>query len=874
MYFEMDGWKYGLAIAQPGTLRNSLRFVTGMLSDVSDGEAPFVERFVVLCWDRPSLAVNEKYLEETVRGSVVILDRSHLEAALAGLGDLVDFIRETFRRSTPYVPLEGLLASRASQAVPLSMGPARSIALPELGAPKSVDVRVDLVLVGEPGTDIKPGGLAYEGPERLLVTCDGGVIELNPSSGSTRWKFQLPGCYGTPLPHEDGSVFVLCGPALMKWNSGRLTVVAGPFEPPARLLQGPDGQAWVLSGSGVTFGNGEGTLALTRAGETLGDQLRYPLAFDAAVRSAASLDARRFLLAADGHSATVDLKRGTGAGVREDWIPTPVPHPHHILPTGPDHVAVASEDGSGIRVLVRSLNLLTGAADGAAADVALGRLHGMAQAPAGPAYLLGTLPGSVPHRALPALVRLTGFTPAPSTLGPEPAAPRPSTLDELYDAVGLAARGNEKDYRIDDVPHETGGQAKVYRAVHKATGAPVAFKRRNKPGQGAVRRWRRELECARQMGTHPAAMPILDADAQARWFVMPYAEATAEQRRADLLQPENLFALVSSVASALAAAHQKGWVHRDITPPNILLFDGRWRLADWGIARRPRGQTSAGGRLTEVGVAFGTEGFAAPELARDANELASPASDIYSLGRLIGWVLTGDTPQPNVPLLPLSGPWRQVVRSCTRPDPGQRPQSIPDFLDLVQRATATVDELPIFRAEHLVEAAHSGDLGAVADLIDLIAERPHDYELHIHALVQLDPTLAGPALNKNTIQAAEVLHALGTHTSDDQGTWPEFHEQDRVILWLWRIAQYAANDSAWELLEAAVDSLFTWEGRFDQWTPRDAIQPWLAQLTGHAASMVASVLREHPSSARHFRKLADDRMADRAIRSAVYAASL
>ncbi|MFE2945346.1 hypothetical protein ACFXKG_40955 [Streptomyces sp. NPDC059255] len=61
----------------------------------------------------------------------------------------------------------------------------------------------------------------------------------------------------------------------------------------------------------------------------------------------------------------------------------------------------------------------------------------------------------------------------------------------------------------------------------------------------------------------------------------------------------------------LAEAHRTGWLHRDIKPSNILLLDGHWRLADWGIVRRPRCHTTE--LITKERI--GTEEFAAPELS-------------------------------------------------------------------------------------------------------------------------------------------------------------------------------------------------------------------------------------------------------------------
>src|SRR6266851_3944154 len=100
-----------------------------------------------------------------------------------------------------------------------------------------------------------------------------------------------------------------------------------------------------------------------------------------------------------------------------------------------------------------------------------------------------------------------------------------------------------------------------------------------------------------------------------------------------------------SVCEGLRRPHVEGWIHRDIKPGNLLLLDGRWVVGDWGQGRRPRGETSDP-RRTRTGTGFGTEGFAAPELSDDAHEV-TPATDIYSLGQLVGALLTGSSPHWN-----------------------------------------------------------------------------------------------------------------------------------------------------------------------------------------------------------------------------------
>ncbi|MFJ5998560.1 hypothetical protein [Streptomyces sp. NPDC092370] len=145
--------------------------------------------------------------------------------------------------------------------------------------------------------------------------------------------------------------------------------------------------------------------------------------------------------------------------------------------------------------------------------------------------------------------------------------------------------------------------------------------------------------------------------------------------------------------------------------------------------RRPLGQTTNPKR---TGTAIGTVEFGAPELSV-APHNATPASDIYSLGKVIGWPLAGLPPEANVPLLP-SGPWRGVVRRCTYRDPRQRPQTIADFLDVAEQETAPQIDLPIARAQQLLAAAQEEDTDAARRLLALAADHGDDSELYLDVL--------------------------------------------------------------------------------------------------------------------------------------------
>ncbi|MGX4733255.1 protein kinase domain-containing protein [Kitasatospora griseola] len=866
--FEYEGRDYLLLTSDAGP------------QDVDEMTAEFAKRVtdsqrgqhVLLCTGPQSAheAARAAQLLGDLAGQAVVLDRSHLDAAVCGVATLAELVKAAFRRDAGLHPsLAALVLPRAVPAVPAPMDPAgRGQQLLTRRAETgegSVETR-PLLFGGLDGH--VPTGLAVVPDGKALVTVDDGIIDLDLRTGAARWRLALPGCEGPVLPRDDGSFLLIRGGAVLRLHEGQLSAVAGGFPPGARLVQGDRGEVWVLSGSGVTFGSGEGTLTLTWIGLEAGRQVRYPIAFDAAVRSAVCLGGRRFLLAAGGHHAVVDLALSTDAGPQASWILSHAPEPGHVLTTGRDGVLTLSRDGSGTRLLLHHVNTatMTGSSEPLSAPP-LAVAAGLVDARDGSALLLGMLPGA-PGEQVPVLLHLSGLP--HDTIGPESsvgeASAGPQGTREPYRKVAEHASGDKRHYKQESATIGKGGQGEVRSATHKPTGVKVAFKRRGSDMPDAVARMTREIHIGRRLGDHPHVMPVLDAATDHRWFIMPFAEATAEDRGAELRAPDRLRVLVDAVASALAAAHHHDWIHRDVKPSNILLLDGTWRLADWGLVRRPRGETTNPDRTR---FAVGTPGFAAPELSNPARAHdAGPASDIYGLGQVIGWALTGETPQINIPLLPPSGPWRHIVQQATQLDPTQRPQTITAFLALLERELAASRELPVVRAQRLLTEANTEGSGRAAadELLDLAAANVADTRLYLDVLSELERP--GPALLRNPREAATVLQAMESHRRADP--WPSFATIDRVMLWLLKAARSAGESGELPLLAEAATALCSWDETYDQWTPQAATQRWLRTLQGPAAAEVAGVLRRFPESARHYWDLTEEAGVNLAIAAAIH----
>jgi serine/threonine protein kinase len=226
-----------------------------------------------------------------------------------------------------------------------------------------------------------------------------------------------------------------------------------------------------------------------------------------------------------------------------------------------------------------------------------------------------------------------------------------------------------------------GGMGDVWRGTDEVLGRTVAVKillpaLLDEPG--FAERFRGE---ARTMATinHPGVVDIYDygSDRQIAFLVMEYVEGDALSRtlsRVGRLTPARTMALVAQAADALHAAHEKGIVHRDVKPGNLLVRpNGTLVLTDFGIAR-----SQIVGQLTLAGSVLGTASYISPEQASGAT--ATPSSDVYALGVVAYQCLSGRRPFEGDTALEIA---MKHVREAARPLPGDIP---PPVRSIVERA--------------------------------------------------------------------------------------------------------------------------------------------------------------------------------------------
>src|SRR5215203_5666993 len=209
------------------------------------------------------------------------------------------------------------------------------------------------------------------------------------------------------------------------------------------------------------------------------------------------------------------------------------------------------------------------------------------------------------------------------------------------------ARKTVLDNRYDVVrPLGSGGMGEVYLARDRVLGRDVALKvlRRQYAGDDEfAERFKREAMSAASL-SHPNIVQVYDrgeTEEKASYIAMEYVPGgTLKERisREGPIEAADAAALGAQVAEALGAAHERGMVHRDIKPQNVILTaGGTAKVADFGIARASSSVT-----ISRTGSVMGTAGYMSPEQA--LGKPATPKSDLYSLGVVLFEALTGELP--------------------------------------------------------------------------------------------------------------------------------------------------------------------------------------------------------------------------------------
>jgi serine/threonine protein kinase len=260
-----------------------------------------------------------------------------------------------------------------------------------------------------------------------------------------------------------------------------------------------------------------------------------------------------------------------------------------------------------------------------------------------------------------------------------------------------------------------GGMGVVYAAEDEKLERRVALKVLDVPGPDGdlANRLMREARVLARL-EHPGIVPVHDVGTLADGRVF-YTMKFVEGQRLDkfiegLKSVQDRLRLFLRICEAVAFAHARGVLHRDLKPPNIMVGPfGEVLVMDWGLAKilrgaqpsvdlagdpeatileksRQTGEASDSTRssvITGHGTVMGTPGYMSPEQARGEVEVLDARSDIFSLGALLRFILTQETPAGFAPRLDRS--LEAICRKATAERPEARYSAVQELGQDVSR---------------------------------------------------------------------------------------------------------------------------------------------------------------------------------------------
>jgi hypothetical protein len=387
----------------------------------------------------------------------------------------------------------------------------------------------------------------------------------------------------------------------------------------------------------------------------------------------------------------------------------------------------------------------------------------------------------------------------------------------------------------------------------------------------ALARFKREVRILDEM-THPNILPVVgrNLSADPPWFVMPRAETSlaAEIAAGQHGDREWVVKRFTGVLSGMAYAHsQRRVLHRDLKPENVLIVGGIPKVSDFGLGKRLDPNTAD---LTSANIGMGTLAYMAPEQFTDAAHVG-PAADVYSLGKMLGEMLTGRRPLVGrARLADFPEEFQSFIDHCTQDEAADRYANADDALAAFQLlvsgggATGSLTAGELEDQIKLWETTPEGqDAAVVASIARLLVARSDDEELHFRAVPRLPRRLVTQLISLQPDEFDTILRAYNAHT---QGALP--FEYCDVLANFYR--QVFRSTPVVDQQKLVLSRLLELGASHNRWHVGDIVAHLLAELGADtpAAAMASDVIRADPFHARWFKPYVVNRDLPPAVRSA------
>ena len=333
------------------------------------------------------------------------------------------------------------------------------------------------------------------------------------------------------------------------------------------------------------------------------------------------------------------------------------------------------------------------------------------------------------------------------------------------------------------------------------------------------------------------------------YFVMPLADGNVMDELATRAGDEEWVCHVfRQILEGMAYAHGKDVIHRDLKPQNALIFGDTIRLTDLGL-----GKTLVGGTvgLTQTDTWYGTQAYMALEQFSEMKD-TGPASDVFSLGKLLMALLIGKHPDPGLPdVSELPERFRYFVTRCCEKKPENR---FPDARAALEAFDNAFSE-PVFREleddlERLIESWFVAPVGEDSEILkkidQLLRENPDEESLYIKQVPRLPGDLLGEYLTELPDSFVEMLKVYDRYVSG--GLVFEYCDE---------VADFYANvfrsTDRLDIRKVIVERLIELGYSHNRWHVRLVLLELLSELDqktdASTISMAADAIRENPRAA-------------------------
>lgn len=391
----------------------------------------------------------------------------------------------------------------------------------------------------------------------------------------------------------------------------------------------------------------------------------------------------------------------------------------------------------------------------------------------------------------------------------------PMSVPSAKQAASVSSAGQYKAFRVGECIG-AGGCGEVFECFNQEVPGSLAVKRLF-PGadEEATRRFLREMRILAKL-KHKNIIrihaQILDVERPS--FVMPRYKASLEiylhQLVGDLSKIRKVF---GAILDGIEYAHAKGVIHRDLKPSNILMNGpSDVVITDFGLGREFSAEST---RQTVTGFGLGTFLYMPPEQISNA-KYADQRSDIYSLGRILFEMFTGELPLGQLDLSKVPSSVGYVIRKCTQQEADKRYQSIcelrTDFTNLLEEEEFEGGREQL--ALSVASVTESTPREKLQEILNLIS-RYHDEDSLLHQFVMEAPIVDFLRSGEQTAAADLALCRFANHIAD-KGWSFEYTDNiaerckalykvvddptTRATL-LWSIAVLGVNHNRWHVME-------------------------------------------------------------------------